>query len=228
MENQRPDSDDLTDEKPRPDAADTPEAGDADTDMEHPDDATGGGDCTGEEHSTRAGGRRFGGWLGGVVGAAATLFIASAAFAGTTLMPYLSDRAAVSTRLEIARTAAAAVTTLWTYTPETIDTLGDRAADYLSGDFHAQYRKFVNAVVTPNKQAQVTDNTEVVGVGVESLTGSQATAIVFTNTTATSPLTENIPSLKYIAYRLDMEREGSRWRVTNMATVSFMDLTPKL
>jgi Mce-associated membrane protein len=63
---------------------------------------------------------------------------------------------------------------------------------------------------------------------VESLHASDAVAIVFTNTTATSPLTKNVPSLKYVGYRLAMRHDGSRWLVTNMSTVSFMDLTPQL
>ena len=82
------------------------------------------------------------------------LFVGSAAFAGATLQPYLTDRAAAATKLKVARTAASAITTLWTYTPENMDSLADRAATYLSGDFEAQYRKFVDAIVAPNKQAQ--------------------------------------------------------------------------
>ncbi len=163
-----------------------------------------------------------------VVGVAATLFvIATAAFAAA-LQPYLADRAAAANRIEVARTAAAAVTALWTYSPDTVDTLADRAAEYLGGDFDAEYRKFVAAAMSPNKQAQITDSTEVVGVGVQSLHGQDAVVVVFTNTTATSPLTHNIPSLKFVAYRLAMQREGSRWLVTKMSTISFMDLTPTL
>jgi Mce-associated membrane protein len=172
--------------------------------------------------------RRYRRWLTVVVSVAAVVFVGSVTFAGAALHTYMADRAAASTRINVARAAVAAVTTLWTYTPDTIDTLADRAAQYLSGDFNAQYRKFLEAAVTPNKQAQVTDTTEVVGAGVESLNGSDAVAIVFTNTTATSPLTKNVPSLKYVGYRLAMKREGSRWLVTNMSTVSFMDLTPQL
>jgi Mce-associated membrane protein len=173
-------------------------------------------------------GRQFSRWLTTLVGIAAAAFVASGTFAGATLHTYLADRAAASTRNDVAHTAVAAVTTLWTYTPDTIDTLADRAAEYLSGDFNAQYRKFLEAAAAPNKQAQVTDSTEVVGAGVESLHGSDAVAIVFTNTTATSPLTKNIPSLKYVGYRLAMKHDGTRWLVTNMSTVSFMDLTPQL
>lgn len=168
------------------------------------------------------------GWLSIAVGVAATLFVVAAAAIAAALQPYLADRAVTASRVEVARTAAAAVTTLWTYTPDTVDALADRAAEYLGGDFDAQYRKFVEAAVSPNRQAQVTDSTHVVGVGVESLHGTDAVAIVFTNTTATSPLTHNIPSLKYVAYRLALKREGPRWLVTNMSTVSFMDLTPTL
>lgn len=172
--------------------------------------------------------RRFRRRLTVVVGVAATLFvIATAAFAAA-LQPHLADRAAAANRIEVTRTAAAAVTALWTYNPDTVDTLADRAAEYLGGDFDAEYRKFVAAAISPNKHAQITDSTEVVGVGVQSLHGQDAVVVVFTNTTATSPLTQNIPSLKFVAYRLAMQREGSRWLVTKMSTISFMDLTPTL
>lgn len=167
-------------------------------------------------------------WQTALVAVAAAVFVGSLTFAGASLHTYVADRAEASTRTEVARTAVAAVTTLWTYTPETIDTLADRATQYLSGDFAVQYRKFLAAAAAPNKQAQVTDSTEVVGAGVESLNGSNAVAIVFTNTTATSPLTKNIPSLKYVGYRLTMTQQDSRWLVTGMSTVSFTDLTPQL
>lgn len=170
----------------------------------------------------------LGRWTVGAVAAGAALFVGSAAFAGAAVQPYLADRAMVAKRLEVARTATAAVTTLWTYTPDNIDSLPDRAAAYLTGDLEAEYRKFADTIVTPNKQAQVTDTTNVVGVAVESLTGSQATVMVFTNTTSTSPLTRNVPSLKFIGYRMDMKQHGPRWLVANMATITFVDLTPKL
>lgn len=163
-----------------------------------------------------------------VVGLAAAVFVGSTAFAGAALHASLTDRALASARTDVARTAVDAVTTLWTYSPDTIDTLDDRAAEYLGGEFNTQYREFLDAAVLPNKQAQITDSTEVVGAGVESLNGSEAVAIVFTNNTATSPLTNNVPSLKYVGYRLVMKREGTRWMVTNMSTVSFMDLTPQI
>ncbi|KAA1249090.1 Mce protein [Mycobacterium simiae] len=158
----------------------------------------------------------------------ALLFVGSAAFAGSTLQPYLADRATVAVKLKVARTAANAITTLWTYTPENMDSLADRAATYLSGDFGAQYRKFVDSIVAPNKQAQVTNSTEVTGVAVESLDGPNAVAIVYTNTTTTSPLTKNIPAMKYLSYRLIMKRDRARWFVTRMTTITSLDLTPRL
>lgn len=166
--------------------------------------------------------------LAGLVAAAAVLFVGSAVFAGAVLQPYLADRAAVAAKKEIARVAAAAVTELWTYTPDTIETLPQRAGRYLSADLHEQYRKLLEAAVMPNKQAQITDKTNVVGTAVESLDGARAVALVLTNTTAISPLTQNVPSLKYVAYRLSLHQQGSRWWVTDMTTISFMDLTPKL
>jgi len=159
---------------------------------------------------------------------AAVLFVGSAGFAGAMVQPYLADRAVTETKLNVARTAANAITTLWTYTPENMDSLADRASAYLSGDFAAQYRKFVDAIVAPNKQAKITNSTQVTGAAVESLDDSNAVVIVYTNTTSTSPLSKNVPSLKYLSYRLFMKRSKSRWLVTRMTTITSLDLTPKM
>lgn len=159
---------------------------------------------------------------------AALLFVGSAAFAGAMMQPYLADRATAATKLNVARTAANAITTLWTYTPENMDTLADRASRYLSGDFEAQYRKFVDAIVAPNKQAKISNSTEVTGAAVETLDDPNASVIVYTNTTSTSPLTKNVPSLKYLSYRLFLKRSDSRWLVTRMTTITSLDLTPKV
>lgn len=159
---------------------------------------------------------------------AAVLFIGAAAFAGFSVQPYLIDRATVATKLRIARTAANAITTLWTYNPQNVDKLADRAAQYLSGDFEASYRKYIDAIAAPNKQAQITNTTEVTGAAVESLNGPDAIAVVYTNTTSTSPATKDIPSLKYLSYRLAMKRDHARWLVTKMTTITSLDLTPKL
>jgi Mce-associated membrane protein len=159
---------------------------------------------------------------------AAALFVGAAAFAAATLQPYLTDRAMVATKLDVARTAANAITTLWTYTPDNMDSLPDRSAGYLGGDFAHEYRKYIDAIVAPNKQAQVTNTTQVVGTAVETLTPSEATAIVYTNSVATSPVTKNIPSLRYLSYRLTMERRDAKWLITRMSTVTSLDLTPRL
>ena len=240
MEDQQPAAGDLTvDESSEADEQETPE----------PDNAAerSGGDAEGEDatketeevqaaeataaateepgmRTRRPAGKR----VAIAVAVAAALFVGSAAFAGATMQPYLSDRAVVATKLKVARTAANAITTLWTYTPENMDTLADRAATYLSGDFAAQYRKFVDAIVAPNKQAKITNSTEVTGAAVESLEGPNAVAIVYTNTTSTSPLTKNVPSLKYLSYRLIMKRDNGRWLVTRMTTITSLDLTPHL
>lgn len=160
--------------------------------------------------------------------AAGALFVATAAFAGAALQPYLADRALVDTKLSVARTAANAIATLWTYTPENMDALPDRSARYLGGDFADQYRKYIDAIVEPNKQAKVTNTTEVMGTAVETITPSEATAIVYTNSVATSPVTKNIPSLRYLSYRLTLRRDDARWLITRMSTVTSFDLTPQL
>ncbi len=166
-------------------------------------------------------------WSMIVAAVAAVLFVFAGAFAGATMQPYLNDRALVATKLNVARTAANAITTLWTYNPENIDKLADRASQYLSGDFQAAYRKYLDALVAPNKQAKITNTTQVVGAAVESLNASEATAIVYTNTESISPATKDVPSLKYLSYRLSLQRDHARWLVTKMTTITSLDLTPK-
>jgi Mce-associated membrane protein len=170
--------------------------------------------------------KRTGRWAAALVALAVALFVGSAAFAGATVQPYVAQQATVDVKLQVARAAANTITTLWSYNPTNMDTLADRAANYLTGDFGAQYRKFADHMTAPMKQAQITNSTEVTGVAVESLDGPNAVAIVYTNTTATSPLTKQIPSLKYFSYRLNMKLEDGRWKVTRMTTVTSLDLTP--
>lgn len=160
--------------------------------------------------------------------AGAVAFVGAAAFAGAMAAPYLTDRALVQVKLDIAGTAADAITTLWTYTPDDMETLPDRAAKYLGGDFEAEYRTYIDAIVAPNKQAQVSNNTQVLGTAVESLDADNASAIVYTNSVATSPVTKNIPSLRYLSYRLTMEKRGTEWLITQMNAITSLDLTPKL
>ena len=160
--------------------------------------------------------------------AAGVVFVGAAAFAGATLQPYLADHALVHTKLDIATTATNAITTLWTYTPDNMDKLPDRSAGYLGGDFANEYRKYIDAIVAPNKQAQVTNTTQVMGTAVETVTPTEATALVYTNSVATSPVSKNIPALRYLSYRLTMQRHDAKWLITRMSTVTSFDLTPQL
>jgi Mce-associated membrane protein len=160
--------------------------------------------------------------------AAGVVFVGAAAFAGATLQPYLADRALVNTKLDIAKTAANGITTLWTYTPDNMDKLPDRSASYLGGDFANEYRKYIDAIVASNKQAQVTNTTQVMGTAVETVGPTEATALVYTNSVATSPVSKNIPSLRYLSYRLTLQRHDAKWLITRMSTVTSFDLTPQL
>jgi Mce-associated membrane protein len=160
--------------------------------------------------------------------AASVLFVAAGAFAGATLQPYLADRAAVETKLDIARTATDAITTLWTYTPDDMAALPDRSSRFLTGDFATEYRRYIDAIVAANAQAQVSNTTEVMGAAVESLSADEASALVYTNSVSTSPVSKNIPSLQYRSYRLTMERDNADWRITSMVPVTNLDLTPQL
>jgi Mce-associated membrane protein len=161
-------------------------------------------------------------------GVAAALFVGAAGFAGATVQPYLADRADVHTKFEVAETAANAISTLWTYTPEDMDSLPDRAGRYLTGDFAVEYKRYIDAIVEPNKQAQVSNNTQVLGTAVENLTPTEANVIVYTNSVATSPVTKGIPSLRYLSYRLTLEPRDRKWLITKMQAVSSLDLTPRM
>jgi Mce-associated membrane protein len=212
---------------------DEPDLGESDVDDETVDDENGDGttedsDTESDDAVVRFRERRPATkWSVIAAAVAAVLFVGAGAFAGVTIQPYLADRATVATKLNVARTAANAITTLWTYTPENIDKLADRASQYLSGDFQAAYRKYLDALVAPNKQAKISNTTQVVGAAVESLGASDATAIVYTNTESISPATKDVPSLKYLSYRLVLQRDHARWLVTKMTTVTSLDLTPK-
>lgn len=202
-------------------------ADDESTDDDGDDDGDEDGESVGEAAATqRRPRRKLSVRIALAISAAA--FVAAAAFAAGAAEPYLQDRAEVAVKLDIARTAARAIHTLWNYTPENMDTLPDRAAVYLSGDLEAQYRKFIDAIAPGNKQAKVTDTTEIVGAAVESLKGSDATVLIYTNTSATSALSKSIPQIKYLTYRLYMRRDDRRWVVTRMPTITSLDLTPHL
>jgi predicted Ser/Thr protein kinase len=158
----------------------------------------------------------------------ALILIAAIVFAVTTTRLHLADLAEADAKRAVVHDATEAVTTLWSYTPDDMDGLSERAGRYLTGDFQAQYLKFVSAIAEPSKQAHITSKADVVGAGVETLAGSEATAILYVNATSTSPATADKPSLKYFAYRMTMQKHDSRWLVSKMTTITSMDIEPKL
>ena len=159
------------------------------------------------------------------VAVAAALFVAAGAFGGAMLQPYLADQAVAKTKLNIARTAAAAITTLFTYTPDDMDQLAARSAKYLGGDLKDSYAKQVDALAATNKQNQIKRNAQVVGAAVESLNGSNATAMVYANVTYNSAAVKDEPKIFLVSYRLTMQRKGSDWVITNMPWITSKDLT---
>ena len=157
--------------------------------------------------------------------AAAVLFVAAGAFGGAMLQPYLSDRAVAQTKLTVARTATDAITTLFTYTPEDVEQLPARSSKYLGGELKDAYAKQVDALAATNKQNQVTRSAQVVGAAIESLNGSDATAMVYANITYHSAATKDVPKIFLVSYRLTMKREGPDWVITNMPWITSKDLT---
>ncbi|MDT5172278.1 MAG: Mce-associated rane protein, partial [Mycobacterium sp.] len=134
MEDQQPATGDLTDEisDSQDDAAaetEVAESGSESSESEPGVDSAVGdenADVTIEDEETEAeasdeavGGfrvrRPVGKWSAIAAAVAAALFVGAGAFAGATVQPYLKDRAIVATKLRVARTAANAITTLWTY-----------------------------------------------------------------------------------------------------------------
>ena len=157
--------------------------------------------------------------------AAAVLFVAAGAFGGAMLQPFLSDRAVAQTKLTVARTATEAITTLFTYTPEDVEQLPARSSKYLGGELKDAYAKQVDALAATNKQNQITRSAQVVGAAIESLNGSDATAMVYANITYHSAATKDVPKIFLVSYRLTMKREGSDWVITNMPWITSKDLT---
>jgi len=159
------------------------------------------------------------------VAVAAALFVAAGAFGGAMLQPYLSDRIVAQTKLDIARTATDAITTLFTYTPDDMAQLPARSAKYLGGELKDSYAKQVDALAASNKQSQIHRSAQVVGAAVESLNGENATAMVYANITYTSAATKDVPKIYLVSYRLSMERNGSDWVIVNMPWITSKDLT---
>jgi len=161
------------------------------------------------------------------VALAVAAFVGAGAWAGAAVQPYLADRAALATRVQVARAATGAITTLWTYTPQDIGALPDRVADYLTGDLAAQYRKDIEAIAARYKQAEISLDSEVVGVAVDAVDGADARALVYTNTTWSSPQTKDIPGLQYRSYQVTLRRDDGRWRVARLDPITNFSLTPQ-
>ena len=163
------------------------------------------------------------------IGVAAAVFVAAATFAGAMLQPYLTHRAAVDTKFEIAETAANAITTLWTYTPDDMDA-ARRPVGEVPG---RRLRRRVPQVHRRDRRAEQAGagHQQHPGArrgGRKSLDAHEATAIVYTNSVATSPVTKGIPSLRYLSYRLTMQPQGPDWLITEMSAITKLDLTPQL
>ena len=129
---------------------------------------------------------------------AVAAFVVAGGFAGAAVQPYLMDRAAVATKLTIARTAADAISTLWSYTPENMDKLPTGPPDTSA----ATSRSSTASTSMPSRPPtnRPGDQRHQGGrVAVESLRGNDATAIVYTNTTSSTPQSNNIPSMKYLS-----------------------------
>jgi Mce-associated membrane protein len=179
----------------------------------------------GEEPESKPAPKQAGKRMAVAVAVAAVLFVAAGAFGGAMLQPYLSDRAIAETKLTIARTATDAITTLFTYSPDDMDQLAARSSKYLGGDLKDAYAKQVDALAATNKQNQISRSAEVVGTAVESLNGTDATAIVYANITYNSAATKDLPKIFLVSYRLTMQRDGSDWVITNMPWITSKDLT---
>ena len=100
---------------------------------------------------------------------AAALFVAAGAFAGATVRPYLADRALVDTKLDIAKTAAEChhhAVDLHAGRHGVAAGPGGQVSSAATSP--AEYRQYIDAIAATNKQAQVTNNTQVMGAAVES------------------------------------------------------------
>ena len=86
----------------------------------------------------------------------------------------------------------------------------------------------VDAIQPTNKRAKVTNSTAGGGRRRRVAQRQEATAIVFTNTTSTTPLSKNIPSIRVPVVSTELKQDRGNWLVTKMTTITSLDLTPKL
>lgn len=121
-----------------------------------------------------------------------------------------------SARQTVAEAAKASGVKLLTYSHDKVEQQLTDALAATAGEFHDEYRELIHDVVIPGAQQQsISAAATVPAVGVQSLTDSTATLLLFINqkvTIGTAAPTDTASSV-----RMEMKNVDGRWLVTAFA-----------
>jgi Mce-associated membrane protein len=108
---------------------------------------------------------------------------------------------------------------LLSYTPASVATMADTVDPLLTGDFKAEYRELLEETIVPQAQQQrITNDTEVVGVAVESLGTDEASVLVFVDQ-QTTKRAEPEPQRSESAVQVGLRKVQEQWLISSFRPV---------
>jgi Mce-associated membrane protein len=170
---------------------------------------------------TRGGMRRVMWWALVIALIAATL--AAASLGGWQMqvksrqLPPVADRPA--DRQAAMQAASTATVKVLTYSPDTVEQDVTAASAMLTGDFLAYYKQFTSQIVIPSaREKRVATTATVVRAGVESLTGQNASILVFVNQSTTSQEKPS-PATTSSSVQVDLAKVNGTWLINRFNPV---------
>ncbi|GAA5044615.1 h domain protein [Nocardia callitridis] len=132
---------------------------------------------------------------------------------------YWNDRQSEDARTEAVAAAGHAVTDMFTYTPENVDTVLQQSAQNLTESFRDDYLKLVNQAIAPGaKEKQLTVQATVQAGGVIAADDASATVMLFLNQVTTS---KDSPQGNTTASRVRvvLDKQDSHWLVDSVTPI---------
>jgi Mce-associated membrane protein len=166
--------------------------------------------------------RRVAWWL--LVSALAAATLGAGSLGGWQLLakslhqpPPVADQPAA--RQAATQAASTGTVKLLSYSPDTLDQDFSAAIALLTGDFRAYYQQFTSEIVRPAAQQQQLKTTATVQrAGVETLSGTSATVLVFVNQTTTSR-DKPAPAVVSSSVRVNLTKVNGKWLISGFNPV---------
>ncbi len=115
--------------------------------------------------------------------------------------------------------AAAATTTVLSYSHQTVDRDVAAAKELTTGEFRDSYAKFTTAVLIPKaREKQVSVRATTVGTGIQTLNDNEATVLVFINQSSTSSASPE-PQKSTSSAVVGMSRVGGVWKIATFEKI---------